>query len=394
MLIQEKGSSSLKKIAIIGASYLQNPLILKAKELGYETHVFAWQCGDIGEKTADHFYPISIVEKDLILDKCKEIGIDGVCSIGSDLANIVVSYIASSMGLVSNTIEATRLSTDKHAMRDAFEKNGDPSPKSMVVDDDFCLTGSGLRFPIIVKPADRSGSRGITKLESAEKFDEAVKRAADESFSGVVLAEEFFQGNEYSVEYISWQGKHHFLSITEKFTSGAPMFVEKGHLEPARVSSDVLERVRFVVEHALDGLGVEYGASHSELKINADGEIAIIEIGSRMGGDRIGSDLVPLSTGYDFVGAVIAVAMGQCPPLPKIEDRKFAAIRYVFDDRDLDALNAMKKNKPSLLLEADVSEFGEHAIVDSSSRFGYFMMRAESLDELMPYLPDHSEEGL
>lgn len=393
-LIQEKGSLSLKKIAIIGASYLQNPLILKAKELGYETHVFAWQCGDIGEKTADYFYPISIIEKDLILEKCKEIGVDGVCSIGSDLANIVVSYIASSMGLVSNTVEATRLSTDKHAMRDAFEKNGDPSPKSLVVDKDFCLATSGLRFPIIVKPADRSGSRGIAKLESADRFEEAVERARSESFSGVVLAEEFFQGNEYSVEYISWKGKHHFLSITEKFTSGAPMFIEKGHLEPARVSASVEKKVKRVVEHALDGLGVEYGASHSELKINADGEIAIIEVGSRMGGDRIGSDLVPLSTGYDFVGSVVAVAMGQCPVLPEIEERKYAAIRYVFDNKDLSALDALKKNAPNLLLEADVLGFGEHDIVDSSSRFGYFMMCADSITELAPYLPDHSEEGL
>lgn len=394
MLIQEKGSPSLKKIAIIGASYLQNPLILKAKELGYETHVFAWECGDIGEKTADYFYPISIIEKERILDKCKEIGVDGVCSIGSDLANVVVSYVASSMGLVSNTTEATRLSTNKHAMRDAFEKNGDPSPKSMVVDEDFCLVDSGLRFPIIVKPADRSGSRGITKLESADQFEEAVKRAKNESFSGVVLAEEFFQGSEYSVEYISWEGKHHFLSITEKFTSGAPMFIEKGHLEPARVSASIEKRAKHVVEHALDGLGVEYGASHSELKINADGKIAIIEIGSRMGGDRIGSDLVSLSTGYDFVGSVISVAMGQRPPLPEVKERKYAAIRYVFDDRDLDALGALRENAPSLLLEADVSGFGEHAIVDSSSRFGYFMMCADSVAELSPYLPDHSEEGL
>ena len=383
-----------KRIAIIGASYLQNPLILKAKELGYETHVFAWECGDIGEKTADYFYPISIIEKERILSKCREIGIDGVCSIGSDLANTVVSYIASSMGLVSNTIEATRLSTDKHAMRDAFEKNGDPSPKSMVVDKDFCLVDSGLQFPIIVKPADRSGSRGITKLESADRFEEAVERAKSESFSGVVLAEEFFQGNEYSVEYISWKGKHYFLSITEKFTSGAPMFIEKGHLEPARVSASIEMKVKCVVEHALDGLGVEYGASHSELKINEDGEIAIIEIGSRMGGDRIGSDLVSLSTGYDFVASVVAVAMGQCPALPEIEERNYAAIRYVFDNKDLSTLDALKKNAPNLLLEADVSGFGEHAIVDSSSRFGYFMMCADSIADLSPYLPDHSEEGL
>lgn len=71
----------MKKIAIIGASYLQNPLILKAKEMGVETHVFAWECGDIGEQTADFFYPISIVEKEQILEKCKAIEIDGICTI-------------------------------------------------------------------------------------------------------------------------------------------------------------------------------------------------------------------------------------------------------------------------------------------------------------------------
>ena len=74
----------MKKLAIIGASYLQNPLILKAKAMGLETHVFAWAAGDVGETTADHFYPISIVEKEQILEQCRRIGIDGVCTIASD----------------------------------------------------------------------------------------------------------------------------------------------------------------------------------------------------------------------------------------------------------------------------------------------------------------------
>ena len=95
----------MKKLAIIGASYLQQPLIEKAKSLGIETHVFAWKCGDIGEEIADVFYPISIVEKEEILAKCREIGIDGVCSIASDLAAITVNYVASEMGLAGNTIK-------------------------------------------------------------------------------------------------------------------------------------------------------------------------------------------------------------------------------------------------------------------------------------------------
>ena len=84
----------MKKLAIIGASYLQEPLIEKARSLGYQTHVFAWKTGDIGERTADFFYPLSIVEKEKILERCREIGIDGICTIASDLAVVTVNYVA------------------------------------------------------------------------------------------------------------------------------------------------------------------------------------------------------------------------------------------------------------------------------------------------------------
>ena len=69
-----------KHLAIICASYLQLPLIEKAKDMGYTTHVFAWAAGDVGEEAADFFYPVSIVEKEEILDKCRQIGICGICS--------------------------------------------------------------------------------------------------------------------------------------------------------------------------------------------------------------------------------------------------------------------------------------------------------------------------
>ena len=124
-----------KKLAIIGASDFQNPLILKAKELGFETHVFAWKCGDIGESSADYFYPISITEIDQIAEKCKSIGVDGICSIGTDLGNITVSKVADKLGLCANSLECIELSTNKHLMREAFFQNGDPSPRSYQVTD-------------------------------------------------------------------------------------------------------------------------------------------------------------------------------------------------------------------------------------------------------------------
>ena len=102
-----------EKIAIIGASEFQNPLILRAKEKGYESHVFAWEAGDIGEETADVFHPVSIVDKEKILEICRAEGIAGICSIGSDLASLTVSYVAEALGQRGNSMASAELSTNK-----------------------------------------------------------------------------------------------------------------------------------------------------------------------------------------------------------------------------------------------------------------------------------------
>lgn len=102
-----------KKLAIIGGSYLQLPAVLKAKELGYEVHCFAWRDGAVCEAYADYFYPISIVEKEEILKECMRIGIDGITSIASDVAVLTVNYVASRMGLISNPDEYSEITTNK-----------------------------------------------------------------------------------------------------------------------------------------------------------------------------------------------------------------------------------------------------------------------------------------
>ena len=102
-----------EKLVIIGAGDFQNPLILKAKEKGYETHVFAWKDGAVGEETADYFYPVSITEKEKILEICREIRPAGVTSIGSDLAVATVKCRAERLGLRGNGPEKTRLASNK-----------------------------------------------------------------------------------------------------------------------------------------------------------------------------------------------------------------------------------------------------------------------------------------
>ena len=198
--------------------------------------------------------------------------------------------------------------------------------------------------------------------------------------------EEFATGIEYSAECISWKGRHTLLAITRKFTTNAPNFIETAHIEPSGLDVEALEKVKNIIYHALTSLGIEYGASHSEFKISPEGNIKIIEIGGRMGGDFIGSTLVYQSTGIDFLKAVIDVAMGREPEVSRTKDAA-AAVRFVFSQNDLDVLIGLKKNNPQILLEESISPITEKAVTDSSARFGYWIMVSPSSDGLYPYLP-------
>ncbi len=368
------------KLAIIGASYLQNPLIQKAKQMGIETHVFAWAAGDIGETTADFFYPISIVEKEKILEKCKEIGIAGICSIASDLAMLTVNYVADKMKLSGNSLSCTIKSTNKFAMRNALAEYDVPSPQYILVDDSTNVGSMDLEYPVIVKPTDRSGSRGVTKLANRSGLVSAITTARDVGFEKKAIIEEFIEGKEYSVECISFDGQHRLLAITEKFTTGSPNFIETGHLEPAPLDMNVHNRIREVVYRALDALEIRNGASHSEVMVQKNGAIKVVEIGGRMGGDCIGSSLVELTTGVDFVRAVIDVALGNKPELTPGKRYAAAGIRFIFNQDDADYYAQVSREYPGLVIEKEIEEITDRKVTDSSSRFGYFIVAGDDKD--------------
>jgi biotin carboxylase len=316
----------MKKIIIIGANNFQLPLIRKAKEMELETHVFAWAEGAIGKEYADYFYPISITEKEIILEKAKQIKPDAVLSIASDLAIITVNYLTSKLGLIGNSLDCTEVTTNKYLMRKRLLEYSLPCPK-FTNNSKSELTD--FSFPLIIKPTDRSGSRGISIVNSKKDLKCAVEQALDESFNKQVIIEEFIYGKEYSVEMISWKGEHNFLQITEKETSGAPYFIEKEQHQPANISNDKKEEVIEIIKKSLDALEVKNGASHSEIIINDHGKVYITEIGARMGGDYIGSDLVELSTGFDFVKAVIEVSLNIRPEI-ELSSNYFSGIYYTF----------------------------------------------------------------
>ena len=384
-----------KPIAIIGASDLQLPLIEKAKEMGLETHVFAWAAGDAGERAADVFYPISITETDAITDVCRSIRPCAVVSIASDLAAITVNRAANALGLPANPPETALIATNKYEMRRTFREAGIPVPAFARVsagEDLFAIRR--MRLPLIVKPTDRSGSRGIFKLESFDHLEESVTAACAESFEGRAIVEEFIEGNEYSCECISQDGVHHFLALTKKFTTGAPHFIETGHLEPADLEPETAGRVREQVFRALDALHVRCGASHSEFRVDPEsGEIRLIEIGARMGGDCIGSDLVRLSTGVDFVKAVIQAGMGERIDLTPAPHAAAAAVRYLMNRQDYEDYLALQAAHPEVIVRRSEMHPAqmETAVTDSSRRFGFYIAAEDSPEKLCRML--HLAEG-
>ena len=233
-----------KKIAIIGATEFQLPLIRKAKQLGYETYVFAWAAGDVGEKEADHFVPISVIELEKIYEYCVENGIDSASSIGSDITILTVNYLLRRFGKPCNSEKTDEIATNKYKMREALSSHGVECPGYICVDQLPSREElAHLSYPMIVKPSDRSGSRGIYKVNDYEELSEAVPASIGESFEKRAVIEEYIDGPEYSCESISFGGKHRVLAITQKHTTGSPNFIETGHDEPSDIPEEYLKKV-------------------------------------------------------------------------------------------------------------------------------------------------------
>jgi biotin carboxylase len=361
-----------KKIAIIGASYLQVPLLLKAKEMGLETHCFAWEDGAVGKDIADFFYPISILEKDLILEKCQEIGIDGITTIATDLAVPSICYVAEKLKLISNSYAAALISTNKIEMRKAFSDAKCSSPKFLeVLWNEINI--EDFSFPLIVKPSDRSGSRGVSKVDSKKELVKAIEYARNESLSNTVLIEEYIHGFEVSVESISWQGAHTILAVTDKETTGAPYFVELAHHQPSSLPSSILETIKAETVQCLDALNVKYGASHAEFKVTADGKVFVIEVGARMGGDFIGSNLVELSTGYDFLSGIINIAMNKYTK-PTILNEKHSGVYFLSKERE--SLLPYFESHNDFEVQKEIQNRELKSLTNSNDRSGYLIYQA------------------
>lgn len=323
----------MKKIMVLAAGLLQIDVIEKAKSMGYYVLAVDGNPKAPGFNVADKDICADIVNEETMLKIARDEHVDGVIHPCSEVSMAVMGRINDELGLSGISREQAICATNKHLMRKAFEKGNAPSPKSILAqdaEDAWSRLQSEFDTDAILKPSRNSGSRGIAKVsrnmdkgDFIRAYDEALSESRDHS----VLIEQFIEGPEFSIEMIVWQGEIHVLTVTDKKTTGAPHFVELGHNQPSCFSATDVETLKAAAVAGVRALGVNNCACHAEAKL-MNGKAYLMEVGARLGGDFISTELTHLSTGIDMVAAAIDVALGVEPDLSAKEEPKGVCIRY------------------------------------------------------------------
>lgn len=314
---------------IIGASVLQLPAILKAKEMGLHVAVVDFNPQAIGIQYADKYYNASTMDEDAVLAAAEDYQPDGIMTLATDMPMRGVAKVAEKLGLPGISYDTALKATDKFEMIKAFKAHDVASPWFFTVDsiEELKALEGQLTYPCIMKPTDNAGSHGVVLAKSFDDMIREYDYSRENARHGKVIIEEYLKGDEVSVEVMVVDGKVNILQITDKLTTGAPHFVEMGHSQPSRHPVDIQRVIKELATKACQAVGINQGPAHVEMMVTERGPV-MIELGARMGGDNITTALVPLSTGIDMVKATIDVALGN---QPDIEPSLYcaSAIRYI-----------------------------------------------------------------
>lgn len=303
----------MKKILVIGAGFLQDFVIRRAKEMGYYTLAVDADPLAIGLFHADKSAVINIVDTEACLKYAIEEKIDGVLTAATDYGVLTTSYIAEQMGLPGLNYESAKLIKNKYLVRKKlYENHVDDTEQTYEVtaDTDLYTLARLVTYPVMVKPCDGSGSRGTSRVDYSEELPKACEYAMNGSISHRAEIESFINGREYGVESLVVDGEIHVLTIMKKWMTDPPYYAELGHAIPCGLPAEIEEKAIECVKKAIAVLGINHGSVNMDLLITDTGNIHIIDIGARMGGNMIGPCIVPYGTGIDYMGNMVKAAVG------------------------------------------------------------------------------------
>lgn len=323
----------MKKLLVIGAGFLQTYVIRKAKEMGYFVLALDGNSDASGFAYADKSAAINIVDEKACLRYAKEEKIDGVLTAATDYGVLTTAYIAQEMGLPGLKYQVAQTIKNKYLTRKClYEHRADDAEPAREVkeDTDVETLAEEITYPVMVKPCDGSGSRGTSRVDSKEEFVQACRLATESSLTRRATVEPFVTGQEYGVETLVVGGQPHVLAVMQKWMTEPPYYAELGHAIPSGLPSALEDKVRTYAQNAIRALGVNFGSVNMDMLISEEGKVHIVDIGARMGGNLIGSHIIPMGTGVDYIGAMICNAMGDAVDLTAKPHRPVATKLLAF----------------------------------------------------------------
>ena len=306
-----------KKIIIIGAGLLQVPAIQIAQDMGLYAIVFDYNKDAHGMKIAD--LPMVVSTRDVdgsvraARDLSKQMEINGVITVGTD-ASTTVAAVANALGLPGNRFEDAYAASNKIRMRERFKKNNVPQPNFFPVwnYEETIEAFRHLNKPVVLKPADNMGARGVMKVENESDILAAFNRAKSSSPSGEVIIEEYMDGPELSIDMLIYDNEIYVTGVADRIIEYPPFFIETGHIMPSNLDKDKIDDAIKVMKDGIKALNLKIGAAKGDIKVTKNGAM-VGEIAARLSGGFMSAYTYPLSTGVNLIKNAIEIALGNPP---------------------------------------------------------------------------------
>ncbi|MFV0420826.1 ATP-grasp domain-containing protein [Oleidesulfovibrio sp.] len=335
-----------KTILLLGASQDQTFAIRTAREIGLRTLVVDYVPDSVGFALADEYALVStrdVAALKELCDQSRERGypVSGVLVMGSDIPT-VVAEIAEYLGTPAISVAGARLASHKLLMKQKFAEHGIPIPWfSEVHDVDHLRELVKKHGPkLIIKPVDRSGSRGVFQITPDSDLEALFTEAREQSFSGGVMLEEFLEGEQLSTESIMWQGKAYTVGYADRnyemMERLSPQIIENGGTVPSTITAEEKNAVNDLVERAARALQIENGVAKGDIVMTPAGP-KIIEMAARLSGGDFSESLIPLGCGVNIVAEALRIAVGLAPDLDALKPKweRWIANRYFFPEAGL-----------------------------------------------------------
>ncbi len=373
-----------KAVLIFGVGPLQKSIIERSKKMGLYTVGIDPAEDAACRNVVDAFEIVGGQDYDGTCAVVEKYGIDAIVTAATDKPLVMMARVAEKYRFPFFSVDTARWSTDKFQMKQRFIEGGVPCAKGRLVKS--VSEVGDFEYPVIIKPRDNSGSRGVKLCRSKAELEASMSEAFEVSKLDTILVEEFIEGPEFSIEGLHHDGINEVIQFTEKKTTEFPYNVELGHIQPANISEENKLKIREIVSKIGTALHFENCPSHTELKINDRG-IFVIETSPRLGGDYITSTLTPLSTGVNLEDELLKISLAESiNPQPK--QVQYAGVRFfAFEEGiiikhtpDVDFV----KNWPHVVDFSFSLKEGDkvNRITSSLNRYGQLILQAGNRDAI------------